>query len=100
MKKLFYILFIGTLWMCTSCDYENLVPLAPPATVQSIVEIGLNDGTDVNFNAGTVYITDFNPGVPNTTLLVISDASSNIDLDGNNNLKKYKIIFNQCIWKP
>lgn len=86
LLKFSFLLLIALNFSACENNDEDPVPLVQPATVQPNVEIGLNDGTDVNFTAGTIYITDFNPGVPNTTLLVISDASSNIDLDGNNNL--------------
>lgn len=89
MKNLLKFSFLLLLTLnFSSCqyNYEDPAPLVQPETTQTNVEIGLNDGSNVNFTAGTVYVTDFNSGIPNTTLLIISDASSNIGLDGNNNL--------------
>ncbi|MGB0891179.1 MAG: hypothetical protein ACPGUU_02425 [Flavobacteriaceae bacterium] len=85
LKFSFVILLTLNFISCETNEIE-LLPLEQPATVQPNVEIELNDGTDVTFNAGVVYMTDFNPGVPNTTLIVIPDVNSNIGLDGNNNL--------------
>ena len=89
MKKLFKFSFVLLLTLnFISCETNEVEEekIIQPADVQPNVEIDLNDGSDVTFNAGTVYMTDFNPGVPNTTLIVIPDASSDIGLDGNNNL--------------
>lgn len=89
MKNLLKFSFLLVLTLnfsaCKNND-EDLASLVQPAVVQPNVEVELNDGTVANFNAGTIYITDFNPGVPNTTLIVIPDSSSDIGLDGNNNL--------------
>ena len=89
MKNLLKLSFFLLLTLnLSSCDKEEDTPpeLEQPATIQPNIDIILNDGSDVEFTSGTVYITDFNPGVPNTTLIVITDASSNIGLDGSNNL--------------
>lgn len=88
MKNLlkFSLLLLFALNFIACEEDEPVVELKQPATIQPNVDLTLNDGSDVTFNAGTVYMTDFNPGVPNTTLIVIPDASSDIGLDGNNNL--------------
>lgn len=86
LLKFSFVLFLALNFISCEPNKVEEEKIVQPANVQPNVDITLNDGSDVTFNAGIVYMTDFNPGTPNTTLIVIPDVSSDIGLDGNNNL--------------